>query len=468
MKRINVLAVAVCLLLGVQSFAQTETQTKLKSAQVYAYAKQIASVSNDQIWRGFDLIKYARLENEPSISQIVFSPELENPNNLVFARLSDEYFSNANLEDSLVITFHEAFHGFERDPKRIGGKWGAENSLLVFEYQETSARNNALFNIESRILYVALQSKNTGAMKQKLRQFLAIRGLRQSELDAHFVEFEKGAELNEGLAEYAGTKAVLVGIQAARRKQISIPFGFTDESAFLSRKFEMLDRITSVGKNVRRKFYYTGSAQAFLLDRLLPNWKTKVQMERSSLQELLENAVGQKKQSSQKIIDSALKQYNYEKILKEEEKSVAQRKEANQALLNSTLNQKGRRYVIDYSALNNPGGIRNFDPMNVVMITPKLRVHTRMVSFAAENSYKASFSQPVVEDLESRRYTTIVLENKSQSVLIDGEVLDLAKPTEKQFSKSLVITSANFKLEATAGTIKVMNQEIIVNLKGKP
>ena len=104
--------------------------------------------------------------------------------------------------------------------------------------------------------------------------------------------------------------------------------------------------------------------------------------------------------------------------------------------------------------------------MNVVMIAPKLRVHTRSVSFAAEGSYKASFSQPVVEDLENRRYTTVVPENDAESVSADGEVLDPAKPVEKRFAKSIAVASPNFKFEAaTAGTVRVTERgEIIITL----
>lgn len=475
MKRINVFAVGVCFLLSLQAYyAQLPpppppASTRYKSPEIYAYARQIAEIGKDQIWAGFEPFKYTTLKTDSGKSYIYFSPEPDNPKSQIFITLFDDYFIEHSLEENLVITFHEAFHIFEHDdPQRKGQKWGAENSLLVFEYQETSARNNALFTIESRLLYSALKSKNRSELKKKVRQFLAIRRLRQSELEARFAGFEKGAELNEGLAEYAGTKAVALGIEAAGRKQISMAFATLDSRAYLLKKYEMLDAISNVGRNVRRKFYYTGSAQAFLLDRLLTDWKTKVQMEGLSLQELLEKSVGPEKQSPQKIIDAVLKQYNYEKLLSDEEKTVAQRKAGNQALLDSTLNQKGRRYVIDFAALSQPGQVRNFDPMNVVMITPKLRVHTRSVKFAAGDLFTASFAQPVVEDLENRRYTTVVPENESQSVSVDGEVLDLSKPAEKRSSKSIVITSANFKLEAKApGTIRVTNQEIVIKLSEK-
>jgi len=47
-----------------------------------------------------------------------------------------------------------------------------------------------------------------------VREFLAVRRLRQGELEARLVAFEKGAESNEGLAEYVGEKGVLAALQA--------------------------------------------------------------------------------------------------------------------------------------------------------------------------------------------------------------------------------------------------------------
>lgn len=460
-KRTIVWQVLVCLLLVNNGFAQTKA--KPEAAEIFAYSQEIAKAAKEKIWIGFDVRRYAALKSDSGSNLISFTSEPDNPSPPVFWQLTDEYFLNHALEENLVITFHEAFHGFERDPKRAGAKWRAENSLLIFEYAETSARNNALFNVESRILYSALQSGNPSELKQKARQFLAVRKLRQSELEPRFAEFEKGAESNEGLAEYAGTKAVVVGMEAARRKKISVPFANSDAKVFLIRKFEKLNSIMNVGRNARLKFYYTGSAQAFLLDRLMPDWKTKVQMKGAALQDLLEESVNLK--TAPHAIDAVLQQYDYEKILREEETTVAQRKASNKALLDSILTQKGLRFVIDYSASERQPQIQSFDPMNVTMITPKVRLHTRMVRFANNNTFTVDFSQPVIEDFDNKRYVTVVSENEIPNIIVDGESFDPAKASERRFDNNLLITAAKFKLEAAAaGTIKVKDNEITVKL----
>jgi hypothetical protein len=447
------LAFIFIFLLSINAFAQT---AKWQASQIFEHSQKIAEVTKSRIWNEFEPMKYTSLSPE---KVILFSSQGITPNNSFSWSLSDEYFSDNNLENNLSITFHEAFHAFEQDGKRAGKEWRRENSMLIFEYQESSARNNALFNIEGKILNSALQTKNLNQLKEKVRRFLAVRNLRQSEIDPRFIEFEKGAESNEGMAEYAGTKAVELAMQA--NKKLGLSFNYLTAEIFLAKKYERLDSITKIGKNIRLKFYYTGSAQGFLLDRLMPDWKTKVQIEGKAVQDLLTENVGKNDAKTDKI----LRRYDYEKILAEEEKSVAKRKADNQTLLENTLKQKGRKYVINYAQLKGWTGIRNFDPMNVTMVTPNVRVHTRMVTFASENSFTANFSQPVIEDLENKQYTTFVTEN--ESVLADGAAVDLGKNGEVMFDKSLTVNSANFKIGASVGIIKILDGEILIVLNGK-
>jgi hypothetical protein len=459
-----ILWIFVCLFLAISGFAQNKP-IRLKSPEIFKYSQKIAESVKDEIWMGFDARRYFSLKSNASGSNITFTSEPDNPNAPFFWEVSDEYFSNHSLEENLSITFHEAFHGFERNPKRPGGKWGAENALLVFEYAETSAKNNALFAIEGRILFAALKSSSQSMLKQRAREFLAVRKLRQSEFDTRFVEFEKGAELNEGLAEYAGTQAVVLGMKAVKAKKIAVPFADSDSRAFLNKKYEKLNSLMNIGRNIRLKFYYTGSVQGFLLDRLSFGWKAQVQMQGATLQDLLKKAVETNGKSlEQEKIEDILQRYDYEKVLQSEETAVAQRKASNQALFNSILDQKGWRIVIDYSALSQPAQIRSFDPMNVTMINPKLRVHTRTVNFAANNSFTARFSQAVIEDLENKRYITVVPENEILPATADGETFELVKTTEKRFEKSLVINAAGLKFEAISGSIKTKNGEIVIRL----
>jgi hypothetical protein len=457
--RIVSLLLTSCFLFGIWVFAQAPIY---KSKEIYAFCLQIQESAKNQIWNEFDLRSYTQLKTEAGNSFINFTIP---PDDQFFWRVNDEYFQRNSLEDGINITFHEAFHAFERDPKRKGMKWGAENAMLIFEYQESSARNNALFSIESRIIQSALLSKRTNDVKKKVRQFLTVRKQRQSEMDSRFVEFEKGAELNEGLAEYVGTRSVVIAMEAQKRNELSLSFAATNADSYLRTKYEKLNSISKIGRNIRLKFYYTGSAEGLLLDRLMPDWKVKVQMEGKALQDLLEASVVN--MPAEKKVEAILRQYEYDNVLAEEEKFVAQRKADNQALLDRTLGEKGRKFIIDYSSLSKSSGVRGFDPMNVSMITPKVRVHTRTVNFVSDGAFTANFTQPVVEDLEKKRYTTVVPENEKSTITIDGENLDSTQSIEKRFNKSLVIIAPKFKLEAGPGAIKITNDGVHITLLDK-
>ena len=99
------------------------------------------------------------------------------------------------------------------DARRPGSKWGAENASLLFEYSDSTPRNDALFSIECRLLLGALEAAEAEGRSAGARRFLAVRRLRQGELEGRFVEFEKGLESNEGLAEYAGFRAIALAAE---------------------------------------------------------------------------------------------------------------------------------------------------------------------------------------------------------------------------------------------------------------
>ena len=289
--------------------------------------------------------------------------------------------------------------------------------------------------------------------------------MRQGELDSRFVEFEKGLESNEGLAEYAGVKAVFRAVEAASQKRAAIPFKNIDKGSYIADRFERLRRITRVGRNSRLRFYDTGAAQALLLDRLMPGWKKRVQATAAAVQDLVEEATINSGDVLKQVAETALRQYGYEDVLRSEQE-VAERKLAERrALLDSVLNRQGRRYVIDVSALGRVGDLTSFDPMNVTMINGQTRVHTRILSVAEAGSYKATFEQPVVEDIAAKKYVTISKPDQNE-VLVDGAPLDMAAPAERSF-QMIRITTPGFKFEATSGVVATDGQAVTVRVGRK-
>lgn len=438
-----------------------QTATERKAVELLGYASQIAAAAGDDIWPGFDARNYSFALTGDDADEHSIGFGLQSKGAARKAMMSFNMRSY-NLEDSIALIFHESFHVFERDAARQGVKWRAENSLLVSEYPETAARNNALFNIEAQILFSALQSADTASARRRAREFIAVRKMRQGELDWRFVEFEKGLESNEGLAEYAGIKAVLVGLEAASRKQAAIPFQSLDRNRYTADRFERLRRITRVGRNSRLRFYDTGAAQAFLLDRLMADWKKRVQTTGSAIQALVEEASSDSDKELKHIAGSALRQYEYEEVLKAEHEIEARKLSERRALMDSVINRPGRRYIIDVSSLGRVGDLVSFDPMNVTVIDNQKRVHTRMLIVAQEASYKATFDQPVVEDITGKQYIT-VSEPERNEILVDGVALDAAAPVERSFRTIRIITPG-FKFEASSGVVTINERAVTVRV----
>lgn len=451
----------LCSVLCLDAFAQqAATARERKAVEMLGYASQIAAAAVDEIWPGFDARNYsfALTGDDADDYSIGFGVQSKGAARKAMMSYNIRDYS---LEDGLALVFHEAFHVFERDADRQGARWRVENSILVSEYPETSARNNALFNIEAQVLHAALQSDDKATAKRKAQEFIAVRKMRQGEFDSRFVEFEKGLESNEGLAEYAGVKAVLAGIEAASRKQTAIPFQSLDKNSYFANRFERLRRITRVGRNSRLRFYDTGAAQAFLLDRLMMGWKKRVQSTGAAIQDLVEEAAFDSSELK-RVAETAMRQYKYEEVLKAEREIEARKLEERRAVLDSVLNKQGRRYIIDVSALGRMGDLMSFDPMNVTMIDNQKRVHTRMLSVAQEGIYKATFEQPVVEDRGGNQYVTVSKTDQNE-LLVDGVPMDATAGVEQNF-KTIRIITPGFKFEASSGVITINGQTVTVRV----
>ena len=462
MKSRRLIAATISCLTLLTSVSPQQPSAKSQSVEVLLkYVLQLSAAAKEQVWPGFDAAKYVFLlpDSQAGIDFLGISPDPQSPNRRILMAFDARQYG---LEDGLVLSFHEAFHAFERDKSRPGARWRTENSLLVAEYPEESARNSALFVIESRILLLALQSSDTSDARKRALEFLAVRKLRQKELEGRFVEFEKGLESNEGLAEYAGTKALLTATELVKQNRASLPLSNLNARDYLTGKYQKLNSIVSSGKNSRLRYYYTGSAQGFLLDRFMSDWKSRVQITGAATQDLIEEAVGLSRKPWQSIATTALQRHGYEKILKEEEEAAVKKTAEKQALFDSLVSKKGLRLVMDVSAIGSFGQVRGFDPMNVTVIGKEKRIHTRMLKAGEENHYSAEFNQPVIEDLQTRQYLTTIDSDQKVTVTVDGVLVDIT-PAEKRFA-TLVLTTPKVTIEARKGIVTISPDRIVITL----
>jgi hypothetical protein len=192
----------------------------------------------------------------------------------LFVRGSDGY---------LGAIHHEAFHAFQG----IHGSGRLELAEMAVineqdKYPFREPAHVAAWQVELDHLYAALKAESEEETAALTRQFLENRQARRlsGELLPAQVVFEQQREWLEGLARYvelgmwreAGSNA---GYQPS--PQMAAVSDFKAYQDYPTRWNQELDQIRRMASNTGDgRFYYSGMAQAFLLDRLDPHWKHKV------------------------------------------------------------------------------------------------------------------------------------------------------------------------------------------------
>jgi hypothetical protein len=201
----------------------------------------------------------------------------------LFVGSSDKYIS---------LALHESFHGYQgmTAPARL---IAAEEAMSQGKsYPLDDAQFREAWQRDLNLLARAVQSKSETETKELVVQFLAARGARRSAqgLSAALVEFEREREWLEGLAKYTELAIWRLAAGTPGYKPSLAPEA---DSAFENyRTFELhwaqeVNQITLALGSEETLFYYSGMAQAVLLDRLAPDWKARIWREEIGLEDLL-------------------------------------------------------------------------------------------------------------------------------------------------------------------------------------
>ena len=187
-----------------------------------------------------------------------------------------------STEQYISAILHESFHAYQamEHPDRFAD---AESAYADAEaYWATQADARALWQAEINTLVQALVAETDDEAAELVRQFFDQRAARRAEtgIDSDLVLYEQRLEWLEGLAKY-----VEIGIweTAARSADYtSLPaLGddpyFHDYANFDNRwQSERITMRNMPNQGGDTRFYYTGMAQARLLDRLLPGWQSQI------------------------------------------------------------------------------------------------------------------------------------------------------------------------------------------------
>ena len=194
---------------------------------------------------------------------------------------------------------HETFHAFQGNevPSRLAE---AENvTRWESQYPWDSPALDKDWQPELDVLVRAVRAQSNEETEDLARQFLALRDKRRTiaGLNQDLMDYERQREWLEGLAKYAELSIGRLAGSTPDYKflpALSGDPGFKEYSTSERYWSGQIDEVRRTGgREGEIRFYYSGMAQAVLLDRLLPDWKEKIFAPEVTLEDLLRQAVGQ-------------------------------------------------------------------------------------------------------------------------------------------------------------------------------
>jgi hypothetical protein len=220
----------------------------------------------------------------PSVIQDIFPFALARP---ILLGGNDRYITSL---------LHEAFHAFQatQAPERLTAAERVHG--LGDDYPWTDAPSEKAWQAEADALYKAVQSGSQGDLVSATRLFLDLRNERRAatSLSATLVDYERQREWLEGLAKYAELSIGYTAALEAPYRPLAVAAtaadfrGYGDLEQFYHLQVSQVGSLLTYTNEVR--FYYSGMAQALLLDRLAPGWKEKA-FKDAYLEDLLAEAV---------------------------------------------------------------------------------------------------------------------------------------------------------------------------------
>ncbi|MDH5821848.1 hypothetical protein QFW77_02410 [Luteimonas sp. RD2P54] len=257
--------------------------------------------------------------------------------------LLDRPAPDRNPIELAAVAIHEAFHAHQRAHHQ---DWVA-NEADLFAYPTGSAELLALQRLEAAALREALAADADDAAACWARHALALRAERHAAIEPAFAAYERGTELNEGLATY-------IEMRAAGRAAQTLPAAFGPA-------------------DVRRRAYTSGASLALLLDRLQPDWRaTLADAEAPSLHAALAAALGPGQ-------TCRFGDERFAAAHARAEEDVAELAAERTRRLAVFHTEPGWRVVVEAARDDRLLWPQGFDPLNVEPLDGQRALHTRFV-----------------------------------------------------------------------------------------
>jgi hypothetical protein len=194
---------------------------------------------------------------------------------------------------------HESFHVLQAEfaPEKFAA---VENVYEVGDrYWMVDAEMRLAWGEEVGLLIDAVEASSDGDAVEIGRRFLSQRDQRRRDfgLDADLIAYEMQIEWLEGTAKY---------VELRSWEEASSDHGFVSLSGMVDdpdfKDYETYDsrwnqEMRTAREQAKRegdtRFYYSGMLQAFLLDRLMPDWKERIFEEGIYLEDLLRETLAE-------------------------------------------------------------------------------------------------------------------------------------------------------------------------------
>jgi len=364
-------------------------------------------------------------------------------------RVAQVVVSTLDAVALVPLVFHEAFHVFETASRRSGRKFGAgENAMLVSSYPVFDADNETLFALEGRILAAAMNATSISRKRELARQFVGVRRSRHRALPSEMAAFDAASEMNEGLAEYALVRALMllrasgdpVGREANRR---------------LQERLAALENLTgATNLSLRLRFYQTGPAIALLLDELAgPRWKLRLIAENMTLHDMLASVTG-----VDAIADSARvraeRTFDLGRARSEAQQGIARLQAQRRAQVDSILGMPGIRLVVLSDSLPTRNfNFCGFDPQNTLQVTPTVQLQTRWWRPCSGGPTYAEFNVPSVYDSDAGTLSAVIGAESDVALTSDGQVVTLR-------DGGRLVNLTKFKLSAPKASVDAVRADV--------
>jgi hypothetical protein len=329
---------------------------------------------------------------------------------------------DVRVQAALVI--HEAFHVFQRERHP---DWGA-NELELFVYPFEDADALRLRRLETLALARAETARAKGDAACWASAAMKLRAERYARIPSGSAAYERGTELNEGLASYV--EALAAG---RARRALLPPEDFP-------------------AGEVRRRAYATGRALAALLDRFAPDWKQKLEAgDKRPLDVALGAALPPTGRRSCEPAPLQLRDAS-ERARRDVAALVSKR----EALRREFLARPG--WKLELIAEGSPLFPQGFDPLNVERVGAREVLHTRYLKLGGGAGF--------IEIIDRRSLTEGAgahpLFNGLRRLTVTG--LD-SEPAVAESGGRTTVTADNLKAEFTGAHVTRSDRTILIRLK---